>query len=159
MPSHRTVLAFQVDDIRFGLAVESVVAVVRATALTALPGAPSVVEGLVNYRGLVIPVFDVARRFTGRARELRASHAFVIADTLTRRVALHVDVVDGLVESDADVSTAPVSLPDDVPITGVARTPDGLLILQDLARFLSSAESWALDRALRQALSASAAGT
>jgi purine-binding chemotaxis protein CheW len=143
---------------RFGVPAQVVVEIVRAVAVTPISGAPAVVQGLIDYRGTIVPVFDVGRPFTEVARVIRASHAFIVADTPRRRAALHVDSVEGLIEIEGAAVESPVAQASDLPIAGVARTADGLVILHDLARVLSDAEQWALDRAIRQRNAAQAVG-
>lgn len=148
-PSGESLLSFRIDDINFGLPSQLVVEVVRAVAIRPLPGAPFVVHGLIDYRGTVIPVYDVARRFKGEAQPLRASDIMIIAQAGPRQVALLVHGVHALVTPDSPVSAPPVALPPGAPVSGVVATADGLLLIQDLPRFLSDAESWSLDRALQ----------
>jgi hypothetical protein len=50
---------------RFGVPAQVVVEIVRAVAVTPISGAPDVVQGLIDYRGTIVPVFDVARRMRG----------------------------------------------------------------------------------------------
>src|SRR5712691_9905367 len=57
------ILLFEVGGQRYGLPVADVRELLRAVTLTALPGAPSIVEGAVNVRGTVVPVLDIRQRF------------------------------------------------------------------------------------------------
>jgi len=52
-------LVAEIGALRFGLRLSDVREVVRAVAIDPLPGAPDIVEGLINVRGEVVPVLDV----------------------------------------------------------------------------------------------------
>ncbi|MFP2929475.1 chemotaxis protein CheW, partial [Pyxidicoccus sp. 3LG] len=55
-PAPREVLLFTLEGQRYGLPTQDVHELVRAARLTPLPRAPSVVEGLLNLRGTLLPV-------------------------------------------------------------------------------------------------------
>ena len=141
-------LSFQVDSLRFALPAREVVEVARAVALTPLPGAPPVVPGLIDYRGTVVPVFDLARRFTGRERPVKSTDGLIVTDSGTRRVALLVDAIEGLVEPVDEPTPPPTAVHEGVPVRGVVRTADGVLLVHDLTGFLTELEAWTLDGAL-----------
>ena len=142
-------VTFSVENVRYAIPASCVVEIVRAAAVTPLRAAPAVVQGIIDYRGAVLPVFDVARRFRHQPREVRAAHRMIVAETGRRRVVLHVDSVESLADIDPGaIDQVATRLPSDVPIAGIARTPDGLLVIQDLDRFLDDAESRQLEEAL-----------
>lgn len=147
-------LVFQLDDQRFGLPVSYVREVVAAVSVTALPAAPAVVDGVIDVRGEVVPVYDLRVRFGRERQRVRASEHFILADEGSRMVALRADRVLELVELDeADISAAST---DDLlmaRLAGVARLPDGLVFVQDLASFLDEAEAATLDHALHEHVS------
>ena len=53
------ILVFEINGQRFGIRAVDVVEVLRAATLTPLPSAPSVIQGLLNLRGHVVPVLNV----------------------------------------------------------------------------------------------------
>lgn len=149
---HQTYLTFGIDRTRYAIPARSVVEVVRAVAVDPLPGSPPIVTGIIDFRGSTLPVFDVARRFHHDRRAVRAAHRLIIADAGRRRVVLHVDSVEELVDIAGErIDAAPTRIADGVPIAGIARTDDGLVVIQDLEGFLTQGESEQLDAALAHA--------
>lgn len=143
-------LPFTLDEQRYALALSSVENVVRAAAITPLPKAPEIVLGIVNVRGRVIPVVDIRKRFGLPPRQLGLSDQFIIAITPKRPVALVVDRVEGLIEIDEQaVVNAGQVLPRTDYVKGVVKLEDGLLLIHDLAGFLSLEEEKALTDALK----------
>ncbi len=58
------VVVFRLDKEEFGVPIESVQEIVRIPdELTHIPKAPAFVEGVINLRGVVLPVIDQRRRF------------------------------------------------------------------------------------------------
>jgi purine-binding chemotaxis protein CheW len=142
-------LCFAIDDQRFGISTDSVSEIVRAVAVTPLPGAPAVVQGVIDVRGAILPVFDLRQRFMLQSRPVKPEDQFILATTSTRRAALHVDHVIELVDiADESVSSLERQVQSNAPIAGVATLPDGLILIHDVETFLSRAESDSLDGAL-----------
>lgn len=143
------VLVFELAGCRYGLPLEAVREVVRAVEVTAFPGAPAVVKGLINVRGTVQPVFDVLRRFGHEPKPVEPEDHFVLALTMEREVVLHVHQVWELIEIDAghleDLEGVVV---ESRLVAGVAKLPDGLMVIHDLEVFLTNVEAATLDAAM-----------
>jgi purine-binding chemotaxis protein CheW len=144
-----TVLVVSVSDLRVGISVADVVEAVRAVAITTLPGAPGVVEGLIDFRGTIAPVFDLRLRLLNSHVDIVPSDHLLMARAGDRLVAVHVDSVIGLIELDGD-SVKPTASPSAASphLAGVVTLPDGLLFIHDLSTFLSAAERDTLDGAI-----------
>lgn len=146
---HRLVV-FVLDEQRFGLRLDVVEQVVRLVAIMPLPEAPDIVQGVINLRGRIVPVVDIRKRFRLPDRTPRLSDHLIVARTARRPVALHVDAVEGVVDSaDAAVTTAAEILPGLVCVEGVVKLSDGAIFIHDLGSCLSLEEERALDAALR----------
>ena len=116
----------------------------RAVAITPLPSAPPLIEGVVSVRGRILPVLDVRARFRLPPRALDPSDHFIVAAAGRRGVILRVDRATHLAQVD-DATAAPAGGAYDA---GVATLEDGLVLVHDLAAFLSASEAAALDVAL-----------
>jgi purine-binding chemotaxis protein CheW len=154
----REVLIFEIDGQRYGLPAADVRELLRAVALTPLPGAPPVVEGVINIRGRVVPVLNVRGRFHRPARAIEPSDHLVVVRVGSRPAALRVDRAVELRRLDpADLEKAEGVLPGVDYIAQVARLPDGLVFIHDLRTFLSQAEFSVLDEVLPAAAGEGAA--
>ena len=145
----REVLVFEVGGQRYALPTADVCELVRAVAITPVPGAPAVIEGVVDVRGRVLPVLDVRARFRLPAKALDPSDHFIVASAGTRGVILRVDRATHLALLDeASVQSPQTQGPGAAYLAGVARLEGGLVLIHDLTTFLSSAEADSLDEAL-----------
>jgi purine-binding chemotaxis protein CheW len=151
-PTSREVLVFEVGGDVYGLPTADVREIVRAVAVTPLPGAPRVIEGVVDVRGGLMPVLDVRARFGLSPRPLDPSDHFIVASAGARAVILHVDRAThiALVDEASIQSRDPLG-PGAAWFAGLAQTGDGLLLIHDVAAFLSASEAEALDAASREA--------
>lgn len=141
---------FEVATQRFGLPLDRVEQAVRIVEITPLPKAPTVVVGVINLRGSVVPVVDLRRRFTLPQRDSQLSDQLLIVNTSIRRLALWVDAASGVVEYDeADFAGADTVVPGMQYLRGIVRLADGLVLIQDLEQLLTLDEERVLDEAIR----------
>jgi purine-binding chemotaxis protein CheW len=144
-----TFVSFTLDGDHFALDSAAVREVVRAVAITRLPGAPAVVLGVIDVRGEPVPVFDMHLRFGLPPRPLDPAERFIIVDTGERAAALRVDEVGWLADVPRDAIRAAVQAPAAAHVAGTVALEDGLVVIHDPAGFLSRAETDTLDVALR----------
>jgi purine-binding chemotaxis protein CheW len=143
-------VVFEAGGQPYALPAPDVREVLRAAALTPLPGAPLVIEGVLNVRGVIVPVLDLRARFRLPPKELEPGDHLIVATAGPRVVALRADRVLDLVRLAADqIEDARRLVPGAEHVAGVARLEDGLLLVHDLRTFLSASETATLDEALR----------
>ncbi|MCJ7565171.1 MAG: chemotaxis protein CheW [Candidatus Aminicenantes bacterium] len=143
-------VVFALDEQRYALHLSAVERIVRVAEVTPLPKAPEIVLGVINVQGQIIPVADIRRRFRLPEREIDLSDHLIIAHTPNRTVALVVDEVTGVIESpEQKLIPAKEILPGTDYVEGVMKLEDGLILIHDLATFLSLEEENTLDLALK----------
>ncbi len=138
-----------VDGQSYALPLAVVDRILRMVEVTPLPGAPDVVEGVINVQGEVVPVVSIRRRFGLTHRPVEISDSLVVAHARKRRIAVIAESVLGVVErfgSDA-VSTSEITRGTQY-IEGVLKTSDGLVLIQDLDKFFSLEEESSLEQAM-----------
>lgn len=144
------IVVFELDGQRYGLLSSAVREVLRATSFVPLPNAPPMVEGIINVRGEVAAVLNLRRRFGLRDRPMEMGDHLLLAAEGQRLYALLTDRVLEFVRTprEAVVGSDKFSHPDHV--AGVAELPDGMVLIHDLSKFLSAAQTAALDRAISE---------
>jgi len=145
-------VVFALDEQRVALPLSAVERVVQAVEVTPLPTAPTIVLGVINVQGQVLPVFNLRRRFRLPDREIELSDHIIIAKTARRTVALVVDAVTGvLLCSEMEIVPPEAIGPGIEHIAGIVKRPDGLILIHDLNAFLSLDEEQTLEAALASA--------
>jgi purine-binding chemotaxis protein CheW len=146
------VLVFELSGIRYALPAADIGELVRAVTVIPLPKGPPVVEGIINVRGRVVPVLDVRARFQLPSKAASPTDHLILARAGERLVAIRVDRALGLARLEpADIEDARTALPGADYVIGVAKLPDGLVLIHDLRTFLSAAEAATLVHAIATA--------
>jgi len=143
---------FDLGGDRYGLPAASVQEVCQAVTISLLPRAPSAVEGVLDVRGAMVPVFDIRSRFGLEPRAAGPDDHIIIASAGARVVAVRVDRALDLVRVASDQIQAAEQFSSNLRhVVGVARLADGLVVIHDLASFLSQAEADQLAAAMGDA--------
>ena len=146
---------FALGGQRYGIGADRVQEIARVVQLAALPAAPPLVEGAIDWRGQIVAVLDVRGRFRLPPRPLTLSDHLIVARARGRLVALRVDdVLDVTPLGTHEIVSASQAIEGVGLVAGIARGPEGLILIQDLDTFLSDAELDALDRAVAAAAGA-----
>jgi len=66
------------------------------TDMTALPHVPDYVRGVINLRGMVLPVIDLKARLGLGLTEATAKHVIIVVDSGVRTIGLLVDAVSDI---------------------------------------------------------------
>lgn len=92
----RELIAFRIGDQEFCVNIMSVREIRGWTPATALPHSPSYMKGVINLRGAVLPILDLADRLGMKAVEASARHVIIVAQVKSKVVGLLVEAVSDI---------------------------------------------------------------
>jgi len=119
----------------YGVPIEQVKEIRSFENITKVPKAKHFVKGIMNLRGMIIPVVDVKKKLGfGETKELNKNHRILIADVRDSVYGLIVDNVDQVMEiTIKDIEPIP---PDSFEshhyIKGIAKVKGKLIVLLDI---------------------------
>ncbi len=111
--------------------------------LTRIPGVPDYIIGMLNLRGLVIPVMDLRAKFKMSGEERHEFSVIIIVEVENKHIGITVDSVSDVIfvkEDDIQETTELAVNVDTKFIKGVAKTKDEMVILLDIDFLLSKEE-------------------
>lgn len=115
-------LIFLSSELKFGVNAEQVVEIITSYAITRLPIVPPFVRGVINLRGLIIPILDI-RMILGR--EPGENSPVVVLNVDGVQLGVLVDFVDQMVDIPVD-SILPVPVRNAQKlVSGMCSLPDG----------------------------------
>lgn len=101
-------LSFRIGDSEYSVEIMSVREIRGWTRTTSLPHAPHFIRGVINLRGTVLPVVDLALRLGLDASEPEERNVIIVVDVGSRVMGLRVDAVsDILAFSDDQLQPPP----------------------------------------------------
>ena len=98
----REYITFRIGDQFYCIDIMSVREIRGWTPATTLPRAPGYVRGVINLRGVVLPIIDLADRLGFPPTEPTARHVIIVAQTGKHVVGLLVDAVSDIINMPAD---------------------------------------------------------
>ena len=133
---------FRLRGEEFGAEITSVLEISRVLEITHIPEAPGFVEGVVNLRGQVIAVVDLAKQFGLTPQvELPKSARIVVVEVSGETIGLIVDEVPEVLRvAEEAVEPTPEIIQTEVKrdyLRGLAKLGDRLILLLDLHKLLA----------------------
>ncbi len=139
-------LTFALGQEQYGLEILRVQEIRRYPPITPIPNAPPHVRGVMNLRGIVVPVVDLRARFGLPEAGVTPSTVVIIVAVGGKVVGLIVDAVSDVLDLGREAIDPPPDLGGSVDtslMTGVARSGDRLTLLLDLDRLVTGAALFA----------------
>jgi len=142
IPSGQLV-TFALDGVEFGLDIDRVQEITPRSEITLVPGAPSFVLGVVNLRGMIIPVLDSRLRFHLEPQTPTPRTRIIILDLGGQPTGLQVDSVAEVVRLEDSVIRETPPLVAGVRsdyLAGMVTVGSRLITLINLEKILDSSE-------------------
>lgn len=143
---------FRIGDRHFGLDILGVREIIRTFTITPVPRSEPFLRGLINLRGQIVTILDLAVRLGHEGLPIKdSSHIVILKNTATtaqRSQAGTQDLTGLLVDAIGDVVEAEASAAEPLPanltdaeerfLSGVLKTDAGLLVLLNLDPILAT---------------------
>ncbi len=120
-------LSFRIGESEYSVEIMAVREIRGWTRTTSLPHAPRFVRGVINLRGTVLPVVDLAMRLGLEETEPEERNVIIVVDVGTRVMGLRVDAVSDILSFTKDQ----LQPPPDVATSAKAPFVKALTILDD----------------------------
>ncbi|MGG1551160.1 chemotaxis protein CheW [Paenibacillus ferrarius] len=150
MGEEKKVIVFTLGSEEYGVEVEKVRTIERMQPMTRVPKAPDFIKGVINLRGVVIPVIHLRARFGLEENESTDATRIIIVSAGDFEVGLIVDSANDVIDVDTDNVNTPPEIVGGIKakyLDGIARVGDNrLLVLLNLEQVLNKSEISQLER-------------
>ncbi|KQN94344.1 chemotaxis protein CheW [Sphingomonas sp. Leaf231] len=132
--SGQQLITFQLGEQCLGVDIMAIREIRAWTPSTPLPGVPAYMKGVVNLRGVVLPVLDLRYRLGWGSTEPTARHVIIVVQVGAQQRGLIVDAVNDIVTIDhADVQPVPEGSSERSGfITGLTNQGDNMVLMLSL---------------------------
>lgn len=134
---------FKLGNDEYGIAIMYVNAIEKYTNVSPVPNAPSYIDGIINLRGDVIPVYSLRTKFGMGKSDINEETKLIVTKSNDIMIAIQVDSVQEIVEiREKDICEAPqiVMTEHTKYIDKVANIKGRMIILLNLDGVLSDRE-------------------
>lgn len=146
------VVCFKLGTEAYGLDIMQIKEIIRCQKITSVPKAPSFIQGVINLRGMVIPIIDLRKRFELSA-DVNPKTRIIIAQVEKRIVGLVVsDVTDIISLPKANLMPPPkmVKGAGALYLDGMADIKGEFLFIVALDKMLTAEEKSSLDAQIKE---------
>jgi purine-binding chemotaxis protein CheW len=144
MAEEMKVIVFTLAQEEYGIEVDKVRTIERLVPITRVPKTPAFVKGVINLRGIVIPVIDLRGRFGLPETDLTDNSRIIIVAANDLEVGFIVDSANDVMDVMSDTIENPPEVLGGIKakyLSGVAKIGENrLLILLNLVEVLSRNE-------------------
>lgn len=143
-------LTFTLGKEEYGMEILKVQEIRGYDAVTAIANTPAFIKGVVNLRGIIVPIVDLRIKFNLGNVEYNDTTVVIILNLSHRVVGVVVDSVSDVLTLTPDQIKAAPSLSaslDTKYITGLGTVEQRMLILVDIEKLMSSRDMELMDEA------------
>jgi purine-binding chemotaxis protein CheW len=145
-------LTFRLGVESYGIEILKVQEIRGYETPTAIANAPSFIKGVVNLRGVIVPILDLRIKFSLEHARYDEFTVVIILNVAERVVGVVVDSVSDVLTLAADVISASPEFAsatfDTQYITGLAAVDERMLILLDIEKLMTGADMALVDQAI-----------
>jgi purine-binding chemotaxis protein CheW len=141
-------LIFALDGELYGLDILKVQEIRGHDAVTKIANTPDFIKGVINLRGLIVPIVDLRIKFNIGTVKYDALTVVIVLNIAGRIIGMVVDGVSDVVSLEpAQIRAVPdiVASIDTKYITGLASSDEHMLILVDIEQLMNSQEMALVD--------------
>lgn len=146
-PEQHQFLTFMLTDELFAIDIMYIKEIIEYSPLTRVPMVPNFIRGVLNLRGSVLPVIDLAVRFGKKPAAVTKRTCIVVVEIKTEEERITLGVVVDIVHDVIELSTENI---EPTPAFGnrirndfirqIGKLKDGFIILLDVEHVLSVEE-------------------
>lgn len=144
---NKTLVVFKVNEQKYCVDILKVKEICMYQDTIFLPNTPSFVEGIINLRGDVLCIINLAEKLGLKSKNQLSEQKIIVVNINNLLIGFLVDEVTGILHSNGeDFSEKPnvVSYDSDF-INGIIKTKGSMIIYIDLEKVLNSNEILALE--------------
>jgi len=138
------IVVFTLGHEEYGVEVDKVKTIERMQPMTRVPKTPAFVKGVINLRGVVVPVIDLRSRFNLEEIEYTDNTRIIIVNVRDIEVGLTVDSASDVIDINSELIEDPPEVVGGIKakyLSGIAKMDEQrLLVLLNLQEVLNKSE-------------------
>jgi purine-binding chemotaxis protein CheW len=144
---------FKLDKEEYGIDIMKVNVIEKYSEVVKIPNAPEYIEGIINLRGEVLPVYSLRKKFNLEEKQVDENTKIIVTIVNDMKIGFVVDsVMEILHIEDENVEDAPqiVTGISHKYIKSVAKLDDRMIILVDISLIVSDEEKLSMGQVVEE---------
>ena len=136
-------LTFVISSVTYGIEMFFIREIVGLQAITEMPEMPEYIKGIINLRGVIIPVMDMRLRFGKAHKEYDERTCVIVVEISGSSVGLIVDSVSEVLSiPEAEISEVPGTSPGHSGrfIKNIGKSVGGVVLIVDCGKLINEEE-------------------
>ncbi|MFF2482629.1 chemotaxis protein CheW [Paenibacillus sp. NPDC058071] len=138
------VIVFGLGDEEYGIEVDKVRTIERLSPITRVPKTPGFIKGVINLRGIVVPIIDLRGRFGLAEAAPTENTRIIVVAVADLEVGFIVDAANDVIDIDTDKIDSPPEIVGGIKakyLHGIAKLGENrLLVMLNLNEVLNKNE-------------------
>lgn len=134
-------LTMYINQQCYGIPIELVMEIIGMQKVASVPEFPYYAKGIINLRGLIVPLIDVNLRLGYDQQEYTDKTCVIVVNVHGIEIGLIVDEVDEVIDiRDADINPPPKNstVAADEYVSGIAVLPDKLILQMSCEKIIGT---------------------
>ncbi len=147
--SERQYVIFKLEEEEYGVNIMNIQEISEYIKCTEVPNSPDFIEGIINYRGNIVPVINLHNKFNINPIVITEDTRIIIFGLDSKQVGLLVDDASQVLTiDDTDIEEPPSIIMASGPkfISGIGKVQDNIIVILDLENLLSDKERKELEQ-------------
>lgn len=144
-------LIFALGNEEYAIEILKVNQIIRLQLITAIPCTPSFVRGVINLRGMIIPIIDLRKKFSMCDHPDTERTCIVVIQLNINNSNINIGIVIDEVREVLEIASTDIEPPPEFGIdtntefiTGIAKTGKSVKMILDISKVLTTSEIGAL---------------
>lgn len=137
------IVVFKLQKHEFGIDIKKVLEILNYEPVRPVPEVPSYVEGIINVRGTIYPIFDLSKRLNIGINEEKENSKFILLQLQENRVGFLVDSVAEIFSIEPECVEEPPTMLDKNHVNCIEKIvnqEDRMIIVLDVNAIISDEE-------------------
>ena len=150
----KQIVIFKLGNEEYGIEIMKVVEIVLHQEIRMVPDTPNYIEGIINLRGDIHPIYNLRTRFNMGDKAADENTKIIVIRTVERNIGFIVDSVSEILNiPNADIENAPSILnskADGKYILGVAKYDARMIVLLDIDALVTDRDYKLMDKMVEE---------
>jgi purine-binding chemotaxis protein CheW len=135
-------VVFKLGSEEYGLDIMYIKEIIRFQKITSLPQSSEFIEGIINYRGKIIPILNTKKKF-GMGSEINITDniRIIVVNIDEEQIGLLVDEASQTIKiDDTNIETAPNMFPSTTIVNKIGKVENRLISIIDIKHIANEEE-------------------